>query len=287
MTYDTPQALRTALEARIRNESAATGLSADRLRRRVIFQRIITRLQRAEPGRWVLKGGMALEVRLRDAARLTKDIDLGLRDETLDGEDLRERLVDALSRDADGDGFGFAVGPPSEMAEDGGGHLTWRVAVAVELAGRPFGAIKLDVSPRAHELDATDIVQLPNSLDFAGIRTVEIEIVDVHRHAAEKFHAMLKDFGERENSRVRDLVDLMLLRESGLLSIAQLTPVVTAVWAERESAAPPVAFPNLPTSWLERYERLAAENEVEPTSFSVAARRAAELWADMFPTKET
>jgi hypothetical protein len=56
VTYDTPQALRTALEARIRNESAATGLSADRLRRWVIFQRIITRLQRAEPGCWVLKG---------------------------------------------------------------------------------------------------------------------------------------------------------------------------------------------------------------------------------------
>ena len=287
MTYGTPQALRTALEARIRNESAATGLSSDRLRRRVIFQRIVTRLQRAEPGRWVLKGGMALEVRLRDAARLTKDIDLGLRDETLDGEDLRERLVDALARDADGDGFSFAVGPPSQMAEDGGGHLTWCVAVSVDLAGRSFGGIRVDVSPRAHELDATDTVPLPNSLDFAGVETVDIEIVDVHRHAAEKFHAMLKDFGERENSRVRDLADLMLLRESGLLSKTLLAPAVAAVWAERESTTPPTFFPGLPASWLERYERLAAENDIEPSSFSVASRRAAELWAEMFPTKET
>jgi len=287
VTYGTPQALRTALEARIRNESAATGLSSDRLRRRVIFQRIVTRLQRAEPGRWVLKGGMALEVRLRDAARLTKDIDLGLRDETLNGEDLRERLVDALARDADGDGFSFAVGPPSQMADDGGGDLTWRVAVSVDLAGRSFGGIRLDVSPRAHELEATDTVPLPNSLDFAGVETVDIEIVDVHRHAAEKYHAMLKDFGERENSRVRDIADLMLLRESGLLSKTLLAPAVAAVWAERESTAPPTAFPNLPASWLERYERLAAENGIEPSSFSVAPRRAAELWAEMFPTKET
>lgn len=113
MSHETPQALRTALEARIRNESAATGISPDRLRRRVVFQRIVTRLRRAEPGRWVLKGGMAMEVRLRDAARLTKDLDLGLRETDVDPADLRDRLIEALSRDDDGDGFLFAVGVPS------------------------------------------------------------------------------------------------------------------------------------------------------------------------------
>jgi hypothetical protein len=283
VTYDTPQALRAALDARIRNESAATGMSPDRLRRRVIFQRIVVRLQRAEPGCWVIKGGMALEMRLRDAARLTKDIDLGLRDDPGDAGDLRERLVDALSRDNDGDGFEFAVGRPSQMAEDGGDGMTWRIAVDVRFAGRPFGAIRVDISPRSHELDATDTVPLPNSLEFAGVETVEVEIVDVHRHAAEKLHAMLKDFGERENSRVRDLVDLMLLRESGLLSVPQLANCVTTVWGERNSAAPPETFPGLPLGWPEPYERLAAENDIDPPSFAAAAASAAKLWSEMFP----
>jgi len=286
VTYDTPQALRAALEARIRNESSATDVSPDRLRRRVIFQRMIVRLQRAEPGCWVVKGGMALEVRLRDAARLTKDIDLGLRDEAADAGDLRERLVEALNRDDDLDGFDFAVGSPSQMAEDGGGEMTWRVAVEVRLAGRTFGSIRVDISPRAHELDTTDIVPLPNSLDFAGVDTVQVEIVDVHRHAAEKLHAMLRDFGERDNSRVRDLVDLMLLLEYRLLSASRLSIVVTAVWAERNSTTPPATFPDLPASWPDRYELIAAENDVDPPSFSAAAARAGELWSEMFPIKE-
>ena len=81
MTYETPQALRTALEQRLLNRSHETGVALDRLRRRVMFERIVARLEAAEPGQWVLKGGMALEVRLRDDARLTKDIDLGLRDD--------------------------------------------------------------------------------------------------------------------------------------------------------------------------------------------------------------
>jgi hypothetical protein len=87
-----------ALEARIRNESEQTGLPPDRLRRRVVFQRVVTRLQRAEPGRWVIKGGMAMEIRLRDAARLTKDLDLGLREENVDPAQLRDRLIEGLSR---------------------------------------------------------------------------------------------------------------------------------------------------------------------------------------------
>jgi len=55
------------------NRAAQTGLGLDRLRRGVFFERILARLEAAQPGRWVLKGGMALEVRLGDDARVTKD----------------------------------------------------------------------------------------------------------------------------------------------------------------------------------------------------------------------
>ncbi len=287
MTYDTPQALRMALEQRLLTQSQESGIALDRLRRRVVFQRIVTRLQRAEPGLWVLKGGMALEVRLGDNARLTKDVDLGLRDEIRDGGDLRDRLIDALSSDVGADGFTFAVASAERMAPDSGGHLTWRAGVSAQLAGRRFGAVKLDVSPRAHELEATELVTLPNSLAFAGLEAVQIEIVDVHRHAAEKLHAMTRDFGDRENSRVRDLVDLMLLHEHELLHASALAQAVATVWAERDGAAPPAQLPALPAGWPRRYERLAAEHGVEPPLFPAAAALAAELWAQMFNPKES
>lgn len=208
---------------------------------------------------------------------------LGLREAAVNPADLRDRLIEALSRDDDGDGFVFAVAVPSRMMEDGGGHLTWRVAVEVDLAGRRFGAIKLDVLPRSHELDATDTIQLPNALEFAGFASVDVEIVDIHRHAAEKLHGMLKGFGERENSRVRDLADLMLMLDADLVSADRLADVVTEVWTERDGTRPPGVLPDLPTSWPARYERLAAENEIEPAAFVAAADRAAALWCAMFP----
>jgi|SRR5579875_2694693 len=105
MRYGSPGALRAALEHRLLDRSRRTGIALDRLRRRVLFERIVARLQSAEPGLWVLKGGMALEVRLRDAARLTKDIDMGLRAAVTDADELQERLIATFASDASGDSF--------------------------------------------------------------------------------------------------------------------------------------------------------------------------------------
>jgi hypothetical protein len=59
--YATPEAFRTALETRLRNQTQEAGGALDRLRRGVVFERILARLARSEDSDWVLKGGMALE----------------------------------------------------------------------------------------------------------------------------------------------------------------------------------------------------------------------------------
>lgn len=169
------------------------------------------------------------------------------------------------------------------MREDGGGHLTWRVPVAAFLGDKTFGATKLDVSPRAHELQATDRLLLPNSLEFAGIPTSEVEIVDVHRHAAEKFHAMTRDFGDRENTRVRDLLDVVLLIENDLLNPGAVADAARAVWAERNRSAPPRLLPSLPTSWPARYEQLADAYHGEARTFLQAVTLVQNLWAQKHP----
>jgi hypothetical protein len=286
MTYETGEAFRAALEARIQNRSQETGVSADRLRRRVLFQRIITRLRAAEPGVWVVKGGMAMEARVGDRARLTKDLDLGVRDTLDDPMQLQERLLDALATDRDTDHFSFAVSAPKQLVEDDAGIATWRVTVRGQLAGRLFGSLRLDVSPRDHEVEETDVIVLPNPLAFAGMADVEVEIVDIHRHAAEKFHAMFRDYGDRENSRFRDLADLMLMDDQGLIAPPTLATVVREVWALRDHAEPPRDFPGLPPGWPAAYERVARENSIEPQSFAEASARAATIWHSMFQAQE-
>lgn len=106
MRYATPEAFRAALEDRLKDaQNEMVGLS--RLRKRVVFERLLARLTAQAAGEWVLKGGFALELRLDELSRSTKDMDV---DWSLGEEDATERLLDAADLDI-GDMFEFGQAP--------------------------------------------------------------------------------------------------------------------------------------------------------------------------------
>ena len=98
---------------------------------------------------------------------------------------------------------------------------------------------------------------------------------------------MLKDYGDRENTRVRDLVDLVILAEHELLEPSALAAAVRLVWSERDGVSPPATLPSLPPSWPGRYEQLVAEHNVKARSLPAAVSTVAATWAEMFLTEET
>src|SRR5215210_3343309 len=81
MRYRTAEALRRSLDDRIVQESRRSGLSPQRLRKSVAFERVLARLVVASQERWVLKGGLALAFRLGAASRPTLDIDIARADD--------------------------------------------------------------------------------------------------------------------------------------------------------------------------------------------------------------
>jgi hypothetical protein len=81
MRYATAAAFRQALDDRLKSEAARTGLPLARLRKQVAFELFLRRLVAVAPDRWVLKGALALELRLKATTRPTRDIDLGRDDD--------------------------------------------------------------------------------------------------------------------------------------------------------------------------------------------------------------
>lgn len=277
MPYETSAALRTALEARLGNESQTTGMRLDRLRRRAVFERLLVRLEVSQPAVWIVKGGLALEIRWDARARSTRDLDLARREPAPDGDQLRATLIDLLATDPDADGFTFEVGRPERLGTDESGRPGWRFSMRASLAGREFATVRLDIVARAEEITATERLPLPGALAFAGIPTRDVEVVSPVQVFAEKLHALTRDYG-RENTRVRDLVDLALVIEDGLRPDATLLRAVEVVFAARATHTVPDDLPTPPESWSTTYETLAEELDVQARSVADALQTLRDFW---------
>jgi Nucleotidyl transferase AbiEii toxin, Type IV TA system len=285
MTYETPGALRDALDAHLGNRSRESGVDLERLRRRAAFERLLVRLELGAPGRWIIKGGMALEVRLGDRARKTRDLDLALRDAT-DAIGVRELLIDCLSVDRQGDKFEFRVGEPSAISPDQAGRPGWGFSVESRMGGRLFAVVRLDIVARVDEISRTQRVELPGILDFAGFERHEVEVVDPAQHFAEKMHAFTRAYGERPNSRVRDLPDLVLLIEDDLEPSPELFAIVAHLFGSRTTHELPVDLPDPPSSWRESYPALAAELDISAKTLDEAMARIRDFWRALLVNKK-
>jgi predicted nucleotidyltransferase component of viral defense system len=285
-SYPTPAAFRVALEARLAVEAANRAVDLGRLRRQVAFERLLVRLAASRHGEpaWVLKGGLALELRLSGKSRSTRDLDLATLNAPTDGATVRDRLTEALDAEEQGDGFAFAVAAPRLLAADRGGRPGWRFPVEALLADRTFVKVRLDVVARAEEIDGgVEDLTFRSALAFAGLPPmVTVRAVDLEQHAAEKFHALTREYGDRPNTRVKDLVDLVLLVELSLVNTTRLAARIQRVFAVRSTHPLPVELPPLPPAWREDYGPLVADLDLAARTADAAFASVNSLWKECF-----
>lgn len=277
------KSLRTSIEQRLANLAAERQVSLDRLRRHFAFQRILVRLSADD--NWVLKGGFALEVRLGLDARATKDLDLAML-EDLDGIEAHDRLLDALDADA-GDGLTFQVSPPRAIASDDAGNPGWKFTVTSSLGGKVFASLRLDVVARSAEIaGAVGTIEVRPLILAERLSSTVMPAVDIPQHAAEKFHAMARTYsGDRPSSRVKDLVDIALLLEAGLLPHPDFPGRLQTVWQVRDGVPPPSQLPDFPASWPKDFAAMAAEIDLA-VDYSTARSAAERLFAEAVLFKE-
>ena len=254
--------LARSLGHRVRNVAAERGVDPARLRRHLTFQRLLARL--SVSGRWVLKGGFCLEVRLGTSARTTKDLDIALvADERVDSAlDVQDLLFSEISAHPVTDGFGFDVELPIPISADELGKPGWRATVRASVDGSHFESIKLDIVARPEEIAGgiETLVLSPLLSGIAGHDAVAVAAVDVNQIAAEKLHAYGRLYArDRPSSRVKDLVDLVLLTEAGVLTPDRLRVRLLQVYDVRDAATPPPELPRPPASWVQPYAAMAAE----------------------------
>ncbi|GAC1670538.1 MAG: hypothetical protein NVS9B8_13680 [Candidatus Limnocylindrales bacterium] len=256
MRYTSAAAFRQALETRLRAASHSQGTSLVRLRKSVAFDRLLARLVSAAPGRWVLKGGLALDYRFGAAARPTKDIDLAVQA----GEEAATAdLLAAAALDL-GDFFTVNIERTTTLDRLLEGSAV-RYHVRADLAGRRFDDFVVDVGfdmPSGWEPE--ELVG-PDLLGFAGIDRVLAPSLPLELHVAEKVHAYSRAYrGDGMGStRVKDLVDLALIATTAELDAAKVHRAIVETFEHRSRRDVPRALPAPPVDWDVPFRRLASE----------------------------
>lgn len=249
--YASEAALRNALEQRLRDLAREHRVAVVRLRKAVVFERFLARIRRTSAEGWVLKGAYALDVRLGLRARRTIDVDLASRG---GGEEIVEWVRRACGQEL-GDGFHFILRSRSDHEE---GHRTIRFGILAEMAGREFEPIHVDVAVADPVAWNPDIRPSPGWMEFAGVEPVEIPVLAIEQHVAEKVHAYTRTYSSGASSRVKDLVDLALIAHSIPIDAARLRDALTETF-EIRGGSRPERLPEPPDSWSVPFRQMARE----------------------------
>jgi hypothetical protein len=242
----------------------------EQLRREIAFERVLARLVAQDSEVWLLKGGMALDYRLREA-RSTLDLDLSSK---IRLSAFQDKLVRAMAIDL-GDFFEIQLsGEPSRPVDE---VDTYRFGLDIRLNNRTFMKIGIDVGFADPWLGNAEILETSSALAFADVKPAIVKVIPIEQHIAEKVHAYTKSYGAHQNSRVKDLVDLVLLSGYRPIALKQLAAMLDAVFRTRATHDLPENFPLPPEHWHDVYRKLSATLPIGPDSSEAHAAVAAFL----------
>lgn len=254
------------LEALITEWRKDTGQPVARLNLRIAAMMLAGALARVlDPDGQAIfatKGGIAMELRMGERARTTRDIDLVLRGEADTLTDALQQGLQEPYRD-----FTFRHGEITELPPRP--HVK-QVKVQVSFAGKILCSPKLEIAPT--ETGHEEFIALGGmDLHPVGLQGPEVVLVLAERwQIAQKLHAVTEEPADgKENLRYWDLIDLQFLQPLAA-DPAAVRDACERVFATRAQQAWPPTLEIQP-SWPEKYTALADELGFTPNDIDEAA----------------
>lgn len=281
--YKTTLAFRAALEDRLKAISKNEGKELGWLRNKIAFERLLERLFQGEAQKehqFLLKGGYGIEIALEQIGRTTKDIDICL-PTSYTNEKVREILQECLSKDI-GDWFTFLIGISTtdlQQPKYGG----WRYPIEAKLGEKVFSKFHLDMVVGEKVIVAPKSYKGHDLLGFAGIEPATIMIISFEQQFAEKIHSFSYPKELREQSRTKDMVDLILLIDRKKdMDINMLKKAIKETFDIRGTHFMPDKLEPSPESWRDAYESKSKECNASVTEINEAFKYLSAFWIEIW-----
>lgn len=257
--YKSAAGFRMAVKSKLNKISQNTGQDIRRLYRQTAYAQFLARLFLDDSISWVLKGGHALELRLKKS-RATKDVDLAMKDAKWihsKKEDkssaLRELLLEKSQIDLE-DYFEFNISQPVLFLRNvPSGGTRFRVEAMVD--GKTFSKFLIDIGIGDVWIEPQDTLQLSNHLEELGLKSFTVKVILIEHHIAEKIHALTFP-RDVTNSRVKDLVDLFLIFKFEKFSNEKVKNCIRETFTKRNTHEVPIELPIPDESWEKPFKNM-------------------------------
>jgi hypothetical protein len=100
-------------------------------------------------------------------------------------------------------------------------------------------------------------------LGFAGIPAARFPSISREEHFAQKLHAYTLHRGDRTNTRVKDLIDLVLLIDAGMMDQERLKRDIVDTFHRRQTHQLPSKLESPPEFWEVVFMKLAVECQID------------------------
>lgn len=201
--YKTPR----ALEQAVKSAAQKFPMDTNKAIRSFYFDRLLCRIFSEEHPAFVLKGGQGMIARTLNT-RSTRDIDLVYREVNVDEAVEELKRVAAIDL---GDFVVFRFAEMGKIAEEQEYREGYRVFFSVTLGTADKGKVPVDLIADVAAADTFDEVAPVGRLEVAGIPTSNYLVYPVTYAMADKVCAIMETHRGGPSSRVKDLVDLVVI----------------------------------------------------------------------------
>lgn len=247
--FNQPRSFQMALNSAAKNSPRRQTAMDDHVR-----HQFLARIFASPTEPWVLKGGTAILARVHDA-RATKDVDL-MRQGGL------EEAIGALRRACAvdlGDWLTFEVQTPKRMSGGQPNVDGRRINISVTLGAKALTPVKVDLVVGSFMTAEPERIDTSPPYKIEGVDlNVPMRLYPAVDHVADKICATAElHSGGTPSSRVRDLVDIVVLASTATFSLTDLQAAIRGEWLHRQLPGPPFFDP--PLAWARTYGKAARD----------------------------
>lgn len=254
-----------------RNISATSDVGVSSVVNEIIRDRLLSRIFLYGNNEWVLKGGSNLLARVGNS-RDTVDLDLFNRNSNI--EDSHSKLIE-LSKINLADGFEFILKNSKilEIAPNQPYKNAESLKFEVLLYGEKYGFIDIDLVSGLELTGNLEKIKPVNQTNFENFSYSDYTLYPLTDQLADKICASLEEYNGFQSSRVKDLVDIVIIATHFKIKGSEFSKALLSE-QERRNIENINEF-NPPQFWKQTYEKLAGKTSAVPKEskkFTVAIK---------------